>query len=134
MRFKRRLLRLGVLAALAVCPVGLPAEQSVRETLNRVDVLLTAAPTLSTAARASMIYEAASIWLQARRGSRMAAADRDQAVVAANRLRALIVQKRLSNDPRAELAIGELVRPENGHPIALISIEVARAHGLEPAR
>ena len=124
MRLKRRPLWLGVLAALAVCPVRLPAEQSVRKTLNRVDVMLTTAPTLSTAASGSMIDEAASIWLK--HGVVLEwlqpTATRP---VAANRLRALIVQKRLSNDPRAQLAIGELVRPENGHPIALISIEVA---------
>ena len=79
-----------------------------------------------------MIDEAASIWLK--HGVVLEwlqpTATRP---VAANRLRALIVQKRLStNNSRDELAIGELIRPENGHPIALISIEVRAAHGLEP--
>ena len=126
MRPLRRLHCLSAIAALVVCPMGLLAEQSVQETLNRVEVLLTTAPTLSTSARASMIDEAASIWLK--QGVVLEWLQPNVTrPVAAGRLRALIVQKRLStNGSPAQAAIGELIRPENGHPIALISIEIAQ--------
>ena len=47
--------------------------------------------------------------------------------VASNRLRVLIAQEPLAVDPAIEpVAIGELVRPSSGHPVALISIEAAK--------
>ena len=47
--------------------------------------------------------------------------------VSSNRLRVLIVPKRLMVARSADTtAVGELVRPLNGHPIALISIESAQ--------
>lgn len=115
-----------VLSALAVCPAALLAERNANESVSRVEVLLTTAPGLSKAARESMMGEATAIW-------------REQGVVlewlspnvvrpvASNRLRVLIVEKRPAVASTAELlAVGELVRPPNGHPLALISIESAR--------
>lgn len=112
----------GALATLFVAgPVTLAAE----EPRVRLDVLLTTAPKLSESARASMISEAAAIW-------------RQQGVVidwlpsttvrsvAANRLRVLVVQKRLVNKGVEPINVGELVRPSNGHAVALVSIESAQ--------
>lgn len=126
MRASSRSFCVSVLAALAVCPGALLAEQRTGEPAGRVDVLLTAAPALSKAARASMMSEAAAIWQQ-------------QGVVidwllphvvrpvASNRLRVLVIQKRLMVAGGPEpYAVGELVRPPNGHAVALISIESAR--------
>jgi hypothetical protein len=113
-------------AALAACPVALVAQRAPQDSLSKVDVLLTTAPTLSKSARESMMSEAAAIWRQ--HGVILdwlpPASVRP---VAANRLRVLIVQKRLVMDETiAPVAVGELVRPPNGHPIALVSIEGAQ--------
>lgn len=57
-----RCIRVGLLAALvAAGPVALVAEDRAGESLYRLDVLLTAAPTLSDSARAAMMNEAAAI-------------------------------------------------------------------------
>lgn len=116
----------GLLTALIVSPVGAVAEEQARATFERVDVLLTTAPTLSEPARAAMMAEAAAIW-------------RHHGVVlewlpptvlrpvASNRLRVLVVQKRPAIEGgTSPVAVGELVRPTDGHPVALISIEGAR--------
>ena len=46
--------------------------------------------------------------------------------VAGNRLRVLVVQKRLGDKGVEPINVGELVRPTNGHPVALVSIESAQ--------
>jgi hypothetical protein len=47
--------------------------------------------------------------------------------VASSRLRVLVVQKRFVIDSAAgRIAVGELVRPADSHPVALISIESAQ--------
>ena len=127
MRASCHLASAGLLAALvAGGPARLEAQETPAESPSPLDVLLTTAPTLSDAARASMMNEASAIW-------------RQHGViinwlhpafvrpVAPNRLRVLIVQKRLMADKTAEpIAVGELVRPPKGHPVALISIESAQ--------
>ena len=113
-----------VLAALAVGPIALVAEQ--RESPGKVDVLLTTAPTLSKSARASMISEAAAIWR--RYGVQLVwLPPTTIRAVASNRLRVLIVQKKLAVGGAAELiAVGQLVRPSDAHPVALNLIESAQ--------
>ena len=64
MRGGSRSLCVCVLVAIAACPDGLVAEHGGRESLARIDVLLTTPPTLSETARASMIDEATAIWRQ----------------------------------------------------------------------
>ena len=116
----------GLVTVLATGPAVLNAERVADDVRGAIDVLLTTAPGLSASARASMIDEASMIWRQHGVEIRWLppAAVRP---IASNRLRVLIVQKRLSVDSTAEpVAIGELVQPATGHPVALISIEGAQ--------
>ena len=116
----------GLLAALATSHAVLVAEPASDHSRGRMDVLLTTAPTLSTSARASMIDEVATIWRQYGVDINWLPPTAVRPV-ASNRLRVLIVQKRLSADQIAEpVPIGELVQPPTGHPVALISIEGAQ--------
>lgn len=121
-----RSLLVAMFAVLAAYPAVLVAQQDGRETPGKIDVLLTTAPTLSKTARAAMLSEAAALW-------------RHYGVilewlpptalrpVASNRLRVLVVQKRLAVDgPEQPVPVGELLRPPKGHPVALISIEGAQ--------
>jgi hypothetical protein len=122
-----RLVSAGLVTALvAGVPTGLVADGTLAESPSRLDVFLTTATTLSPSARASMMNEAATIWRQ----HGVVINWLHPAIVrplAPDRLRVLIVQKRLLTDKAAEpVAVGELVRPPNGHPVALISIEGAR--------
>jgi hypothetical protein len=123
----RRSLRAGTLAALvATGLVALVVQADARESIRRLDVLLTMAPTLSQSARGSMMEEAAAIWRQ-----HGVAIDWLAPTVvrpmAPNRLRVLIVQRRpLAEKGTGTFAVGELVRLPNGHPLALISIESAQ--------
>ena len=117
---------ISMLAALAAGPIALVAQQAPQASLGTVEVLLTTAPTLSKSVRDSMISEAGAIWR--RYGVNLdwlpPTAIRP---VASNRLRVLIVQEPLAVDPTIEpAAIGKLVRPSSGHPVALISIEAAK--------
>jgi hypothetical protein len=125
MPFRRASIGVSVVAALAVGPAALEAERRTGEPLERVDVLLTTASGLSAAAHDSMVGEASSIWRQ--QGVLIEWLS-PSAVrpVASNRLRALIVEKRLAGSGAEHVAVGELVRPPNGHPLALISIESAK--------
>jgi hypothetical protein len=121
-----RLASVGLLAALMEGgAVGLLAQETLRES-SRLDVLLTTAPTLSDSARTSMMNEAAAIWRQ----HGVVIDWLPPAIVrpvAHHRLRVLIVQKRpLAGKTAEPIAVGELVRPPNGHPVAVISIEGAR--------
>jgi hypothetical protein len=126
MRFRCQPLWLGPVTALVVCPVGLLAEHRVREAVERVDVLLTTAPTLSASAHVAMIKEAAAIWRHHRVVLEWLPATAVRPV-ASNRLRVLVVQKRAEpGSPAGRVPVGELVRPTSGHPIALISIESAQ--------
>jgi hypothetical protein len=125
-RVNRCSIGVSMLVALAAGPIALAAEQGSQESPGKVDVLLTAAPTLSKSARASMINEAAAIWRQY--GVHLEWLPPTTILpVASNRLRVLIVQKKLAVGGVAELiAVGQLVRPPDAHPVALISIEGAQ--------
>ena len=122
----RRSLCISVLVAFTAGAVDLVAQQGPQVSPGKVDVLLTMAPTLSKLARTSMMSEAAAIWRQ--HGLMLDWLDPSAArPVASNRLRVLIVQKRLVSRGAFEpVAVGELVRPLGSHPVALISIEGAR--------
>lgn len=119
--------RVSLLVALAATgPAALAAEENAGESLSRLDVLLTTAPALSKTARASMMDEAAAIWRQQGVVIDWIAPTLGRPV-APNCLRVLIVQKRLLREKAAEpIAVGELVRPPNGHALALISIDSAQ--------
>jgi hypothetical protein len=102
------------------------AERRTVEVVTRVDVLLTTAPSLPAAARTAMMNEAADIWRQ-----HGIALDwlrpTDIRPAAPNRLRVLVVPNRpTSVRPDEPFAVGELVRPASGHPVALISINSAQ--------
>lgn len=101
------------------------AERRAAEIVTRIDVLLTTAATLPGAARTAMMSEAADIWRQHGVALNwLPATDVRQA--APNRLRVLVVPRRPTTASAHELfAVGELVRPESGHPVALISIDSA---------
>ena len=121
-----RVLCVGVCITLALCPVRLAAEKTVQQSLERIEVLLTTDTALPESARVSMMDEADAIWRP--HGIVIEWLPPTAARPVASRcLRVLIVQKRLAVDPALEpVAIGELVRPSNDHPVALISIEAAK--------
>jgi hypothetical protein len=121
-----RLLCAGLLAGFVARPVALGAEWEVRATFDHISVLLTTSQTLSAAARESMITEAAAIWRQHGVIIEWLAPTVVRSP-APNLMRVLIVPKRpVVDSGAAPVAVGELVRPTDGHPIALISIESAR--------
>ena len=126
MRGRSRPLCVSMLATLAAGPVALVAQHGPPISFGKVDVLLTTAPTLSTSARASMMNEAAAIWRQ--HGVLLDWLNPSEVrPVASNRLRVLIVQKRLMGaDADERVAVGELVRPPDGHAVASVSIEGAQ--------
>jgi hypothetical protein len=96
------------------------------ELITRVEVMLTTAPTLAAGARASMVNEAADIWRQQGVALDWLSAT-DVRPAAPNRLRVLVVPSRPAPArPDEPFAVGELVRPERGHPVALISIDSAQ--------
>ena len=116
----------GLVTVLVMAPVVLHAERVADDVRGAIDVLLTTVPTLSASARVSMLDEASMIWRQHGVEIRWLPPTAVRPI-ASNRLRVLIVQKRLSVDSTAEpVAIGELVQPATGHPVALISIEGAQ--------
>src|SRR5687767_14488771 len=106
--------RCACVLALATLVVAGSVTLAAQEPGVRLDVLLSTAPTLSESARTSMMSEAAAIW-------------RQQGVVidwlpsttvrsiAGNRLRVLVVQKRLVDKGNEPINVGELIRPSNGH-------------------
>ena len=113
-----------IASALSVARLG--AERAAPRPIGRLDVLLTTDPHLSASARAAMMSEADAIW---RRHGIVIEWLPPAAVrpAAPHRLRVLVVHKRLAVDPSLEpVAIGELMRPPGGHPVAMISIEAAR--------
>jgi hypothetical protein len=112
-------------AFVAAGPVALAADDPAETLLCRLDVLLTVAPALSESARASMMNEAAAIWREQGVAIDWYASASVQPV-APNRLRVLVVQKGLVEKSADAIAVGELIRPPNGHAVAVISIESAR--------
>jgi hypothetical protein len=93
--------------------------------VERLEVLLTTARTLSDTARTSMLEEATAIWQ--RQGLAIDWLPPTTVLpVSRNRLRVLVVERR---QPMADsgdcYAVGELVRPDGTHPVAFVSIDNA---------
>jgi hypothetical protein len=102
------------------------AERRTADVVTRVDVLLTTSPVLPSAARTAMMDEAAHIWRQQGVALDWLPAT-DIRPAASSRLRVLVVASRPTTTTRDKpFAVGELVRPASGHPVALISIDSAR--------
>jgi hypothetical protein len=102
------------------------AERRTADVVTRVDVLLTTSPALPAAARTAMLDEAAGIWRQQGVALDWLPAT-DVRPAASNRLRVLVVPSRPTNTTQDKpFAVGELVRPASGHPVALISINSAQ--------
>lgn len=93
---------------------------------TRIEVLLTTATALTESARNAMTQEAEAIW-------------RQQGVVlewqpptvvrsiSPHRLRVLVVNQRPPVlDSEHQFSVGELVRPQGSHPVALVSIHSAK--------
>jgi hypothetical protein len=111
--------------SIAVGSVTVWAETVERDSHCRIELLLTTAPTLPDVARLSMMAEAAAIWQ-----AHGVAIDWLSATVvlpvSPERLRVLVVQRRQPHSsPREAITVGELLRPANGHPVAMVSIESA---------
>jgi len=117
---------LGAFMALAVGSLTVSAhpEEALRDV--RLEVLVTAAPSLPQSARTSMMNEAAGIW----RGHGVVIDWLPATAVlphSPHRLRALVVERRQPLLSHGEpLTVGELVRPSNGHAMAIMSIDSAR--------
>ncbi len=91
-----------------------------------LEVLLTAATSLPETARASMMTEAATIWRNQGVAIEWLPATA-QRPVSHNRLRVLVVERKQSAaHPGEPFTVGELLRPLNGHPVAMMSIESAQ--------
>ena len=92
----------------------------------RLELLLTTAPSLTEAARAAMMTEAAAIWET--QGVAIDWVSPSPArPPAPHRLRVLVVDGRPSGTHRNEaFTVAELVRPSKGHAMALMSIESAQ--------
>jgi hypothetical protein len=113
-----------LLALLASGPSTAVAEEMVSAPVTRVEVLLTVATTLPAATRATLMDEAAAIWRRQGVAIEWLPAS-DDMPRAANRLRALVVDRPARRHVDGPFAIGELVLTSNSHPIALVSIERA---------
>jgi hypothetical protein len=112
------------LAVLVASPATVLGERIVSAPVTRVEVLLSVAPTLSVAVRATMLEEAAAIWRRQDVAIEWLPA-KDDLPRRSNRLRALVVDRPARPHADGPFAVGELVRTSNSHPIALISIERA---------
>ena len=104
---------------------GVSAEKAPsRPSPIQVEVLLTAAETLSGSARVALMRETESIWLRHGVVIRWVPPT-DERPPGHHLLRALILEKRSIPASRGVFAIGELVSPPGNHPIAFVSIEDA---------
>ena len=96
------------------------------QTLARVEVALTAAPTLSNAARSALMAEASTIWRNQGIAIEWVPATAPS-TPSQLRLRVLVVERRPTGGaPGEAFTVGELVRPPNGHAIAMMSIQSAQ--------
>ncbi|HKY22178.1 MAG TPA: hypothetical protein VJM31_13270 [Vicinamibacterales bacterium] len=94
--------------------------------LARLELLLTTAPSLSEAARVSMMTEAEAIWR-----AQGVAIDWFPATAlrpaSPHRLRVLVTERRQPDARKGDaFTVGELVRPSNGRPVAVMSIDSAQ--------
>jgi hypothetical protein len=122
----RSLSALCVGLTIAVGSMTVWAQPEVEESHERLEVLLTTTPALSKGARLSMMNEASAIWR-----AHGVAIDwlPPTAVrpVSEHRLRVLVVERRPpAASGREAFTVGELLRPANGHPVAMMSIESAQ--------
>jgi hypothetical protein len=102
------------------------AQRGETEPYWRMEVLLTTTANLSEAARAAMMTEASAIW----RAHGVAIdwlAPTAIRPVSEHRLRVLVVEQRHSpRDSTKAITVGELLRPSNGHPLAMMSLASAQ--------
>jgi len=111
---------------IAVGSMTVWAQPDAEESHERLEVLLTTAPVLPAATRLSMINEAAAIW-HAHRVAIDWLPPTAVRAVSEYRLRVLVVERRPSGTtPGEAFTVGELLRPTNGHPVAMMSIESAQ--------
>lgn len=115
-----------VLLAIAVGSLTLSAHPDEAPDRERLEILVTAAPSLPGTARTSMMNEAAAIWR-----NHGVAIDWLPATairpVSHGRLRVLVVERRQPTaSPSQPFTVGELVRPPNGHAMAIMSIDSAQ--------
>jgi hypothetical protein len=113
-----------LLAILTAGPSAVVAKEMVSAPVTQVEVLLSVSPTLPASVRATLLEEAAAIWRRQGVAIEWLPAS-DDLPRAANRLRALVVDRPARRHVDGPFAIGELVRTSNSHPIALVSIERA---------
>jgi hypothetical protein len=108
--------------SLAVGAISVSAQSEGSEPFCRLEVMLTTTSTLPDSARNPMMAEVENIW-------------RNHGVVidwlpgtavrpiSQDRLRVLVVEQRKSRAaPRERITVGELLRPVNGHPLAIVSV------------
>ena len=113
-----------VLFSIAAWNLAVSAQENPAQA--QLEVLLTIAPSLPKAARVSMMEEASAIWRDHGVAINWLAATSVRSV-APHRLRVLVVERRESPANGGEaFTVGELLRPSNGHPIAMMSIESAQ--------
>lgn len=115
---------LWVLFSIAAGTLPVSAQESPAQA--QLEVLLSVAPSLPNAARVSMMDEAAAIWRHHGVTINWLAATSVRSVAPPG-LRVLVVERREGPGNRGEaFTVGELLRPVNGHPIAMMSIESAQ--------
>ena len=122
---QRRAFPVACLTLVAAGSLILRAQPEVQP-LARLELALTAAPSLSAAARSALMAEASAIWQD-----QGIAIDWVPATAPSSspnqRLRVLIVDRRpTAGAPGDAFTVGELVRPPNGHAIAMMSIKSAQ--------
>jgi hypothetical protein len=111
--------------SLAVGAIPTSARSEGAGPICRLEVLLTTTSTLPESARNPMMAEVEDIWRN--HGVVIdwlpGTADRP---ISQDRLRVLVVEHRKSAAiPSETITVGELLRPVNGHPLAIISVENA---------
>ena len=115
-----------VLLLIAMGSVTVGAQPEEPAPLARLELLLTTTPGLPEAARTSMMAEAEAIW--ATQGVVIDWLPPTASITPSrNRLRVFVVERRQSGSTQGDaFTVGELMRPLNGHPVAMMSIESAQ--------
>jgi hypothetical protein len=106
--------------------ISVSAQPQVAEPFCRLEVLLTTTSTLPESARNPMMAEVENIWRNHGVGIDWLPGTAVRPI-SQDRLRVLVVEQRKSlAAPRERFAVGELLRPVNGHPLAIVSVENAQ--------